>query len=279
MTTPLRLAPDGARYLIAGRGHPVARPFNLRWLLPAVCGDDVQLWWLAWALSWPCAAAGAAWWAYGMGVTGWPLLAVPALLLGLAGIWGDPRTRPMQVDLPSMAVGLLAAGAFVNGVWFLGVVLVIIGALIKESTPVWVALWCWSPLPLVGLAAVAVVARFNRPGMDDVTSMPELRTIHDHPVKTAWMFQSTVMGGWRDGWSMVAPWGATLAALVQPTWQLVATLAVAYAQLFVATDRVRLVTFAAGPVMALAAVSVIPVQWLLLAVVVHIVWWREQEFI
>ena len=53
--------PDATRYLIAGRGEPVALPFNLRWMLPAICGDDIRIWRIVWLASWPVLAASAAW--------------------------------------------------------------------------------------------------------------------------------------------------------------------------------------------------------------------------
>jgi hypothetical protein len=40
---------------------------------------------------------------------------------------------------------------------------------------------------------------------------------------------------------------------------------------------VRLIHHAAGPVMAVAAAQTIPVEWLLLACVVHVAWWRTPE--
>ncbi len=78
---------------------------------------------------------------------------------------------------------------------------------------------------------------------------------------------------------MVAPWGVTLAALLDPTPALLVLLVLAYAQLLVATDSVRLYQSAAGPLMALGAVTVIPDRWLLIAVVVHVVWWRKPEVV
>lgn len=74
---------------------------------------------------------------------------------------------------------------------------------------------------------------------------------------------------------MVAPWGACLAALYRPSLQVVVALVLAYGLLVVVTDTVRIYQAVAGPVVALAAAEVIPPQWLLLAVVVHVVWWRE----
>jgi hypothetical protein len=58
---------------------------------------------------------------------------------------------------------------------------------------------------------------------------------------------------------------------------MVAVLALAYAQLLIATDSVRLYQHAAGPVLAVAAAQVVPVAWLPLAVVVHVVWWQTPE--
>jgi hypothetical protein len=65
--------------------------------------------------------------------------------------------------------------------------------------------------------------------------------------------------------------------LIGADWRLLVVLGVAYAQLLVATDTVRLVHHVAGPAMAVAAAHVIPVEWLLLAVVVHVAWWFAPE--
>ena len=84
-------------------------------------------------------------------------------------------------------------------------------------------------------------------------------------------------GRWRDGRLMVAPWGVCLLALHAPTWPIVAVIAVAYLQLLIATDTVRLLHHAAGPPLAAAAATVIPVAWLPLACVVHAAWWFNME--
>jgi len=268
------MGPDAARYLLAGAGHRVARPFNLRWLLPAVCGDDVSLWRLVWLLSWPLAAAGAFCWAFGVTSSWQVAAATTVLLLALPGIWGPKAIRPVGVDLPAMALGLLAAGAYVNNQLFICVVLVLWAACIKETTPIWVALWVWHPLPLIGLGAVAVAALIKRPALDSVTARSDLREIHDHPLRSALQFRE---GRWRDAWLWVAPWGATAAALVPISTQTAVTLGLAHLQLLVATDQVRLVQYAAGPIMALAAAKNLPLQWLPLVVVLHVFWWRQPE--
>ena len=264
--------PDAARYWLAGDGKPVARPFNLRWLLPAVCGQDIKLWWGVWLLSWPVAAAACAVWAHGQGAPWGVSGAAAALLLALPGVLGPPVARPVGVDLPALALGLAAAACYANGQPFIGTVLVLWAACIRETAPVAVALWCWTPLPLVGLVVPAVVALVRRPQLDEVTAQPLLRHVHEHPVRSALEHHR---GMWRDAWQMVAPWGATLAALGAVTPQLVVTLLVAHAPLAFSTDNVRITQPLAGPVVALAAAQVFPPHWLPLVVVLHAAFWRK----
>jgi hypothetical protein len=147
-----------------------------------------------------------------------------------------------------------------------------LSALIRETTPVWSALWLWSPLPLVALAMPVVVNIWRKPGPDPLG--PKFQAIADHPVRAALEHHA---GRWRDGWLMVAPWGACIAACVAFSWPLLVLVVLAYLQLLIATDTVRLLHHAAGPALALTAAQVIPVEWLLLAVVVHVVWWRSPE--
>ena len=272
------VGPDGQRYLLAAvNGGRVARPFNFRWLLPVICGGrDLRRWWFVWLLSWPVAFAGAVMWAHANSSSWTTAVACACLLLSLPGCAGPMVSRPVSVDLPSMAVGLLAAAAWSNGWPVPAVLLVMVAACIKESSPVWVALWCWSPVPLVALVVPAVVMLVRRPVMDEVTARPLLRHVHDHPVRSAFEHRH---GRFRDAWLWVAPWGLTLAALVPPTVQTAATLLVAHLQLLVATDTVRLLATTAGPVMALGAATNIPHEWLLLAVVANLVWWRKPELI
>jgi hypothetical protein len=267
------IGPDAARYLLAGQGKPVARPFNLRWLLPAMLGDDLKQWRVVWLVSWPLLAAGAFVWAVAMGATWQVAAATAALLVALPGVWGPHSVRPVGVDLPAMAISVWAAAAFAAGQPLVGVVLTLWAAAIKEQAPLWVALWAWNPLALVALVGPAIAWFVRRPAMDEVTALPVLRRVHDHPVRTA-MEHRQQQGGWRNAWLMVAPWGVTLAALLDPSPWLIAAVVVAYAQLLVATDVVRLYQVVAGPVVCLAAAGVIPTQWLLLAVVVHAVFWR-----
>ena len=268
------LGPDASRYILAGRGVPVARPFNLRWLLPTICKDDLRRWRAVWVCSWVVAAAGMVWWCWDLGIE--RAAAAAVLLLALPGVWGPQVVRPVGVDLPAMAVAIMAVACFDHGLWPVAVLLILVAASIKETSPVFAAVWAWHPIMLIGLIVPAVVWFVRKPQIDQVTAQPLLRRVYEHPVITA---LEAHRGRWRDAWLMVAPWGATLAALYRPSWQTLLILVLAYAQLLVATDTVRLLHTAAGPVMALAAAQVLPLQLLPLILIAHFFWWRKPEVI
>src|SRR4051794_30817177 len=116
--------------MLAGRGARVARPFNLRFLLPWACRDDLRRWWVVWSASWLVAGGGLVWWGWDLG---WSrAFAAAALCLGLAGVLGPHVVIPVGVDLPSMALSIVAVAAFHAGCWPLAVALVLVAALIKE---------------------------------------------------------------------------------------------------------------------------------------------------
>lgn len=270
MTDTRPLGPDAARYLLASDGVRVNRPFHLRWLLPTVCKRHLRRWWVVWGCSWPLMAAGFIGWRLAAGDDWRRAVAGALLLAALPGILGPIVVIPVGVDLPATALSLISVMLLqVGGVYGTagGIGLIVVAASVRETAPVWAALWLWSPLPLIGLIAPAVRHLTSRPGPDPLV---QFREILEHPIRTALAAHRTQ---WRDGWIMVAPWGACLAALIAPDWRLGVVVALAYAQLLIATDTVRLYQNAAGPLVAAAAVANIPVAWLPLLVAVHVVWW------
>ena len=271
-----QLGPDAYRYVLAGLGTPMVRPFHLRWLLPKVLGDDLAAWRFVWLAAWPILAGSTFGWRLAAGDDWRIAAAVAALLVALPGILGPAVSIPVQVDLPSTAlmmtgVMLLELGHPAQVV--AGIATLAIAASMRETAPVVAALTMWSVWPLVALVAPLVTAVIIRPAKSDPLG-PEFQYIADHPIRSALEHHA---GRWRDAWLMVAPWGVCLAALIGADWRLLVVLGVAYAQLLVATDTVRLVHHVAGPAMAVAAAHVIPVEWLLLAVVVHVAWWFAPE--
>ncbi len=207
----VRLGPDAARYWLAGQGVRVVAPFNLRWLLPAVCRNDPRRWQAVWLVSWPLLASGAVFWARGMGADWWPALAAAAFLVALPGIWGPVSVRPVGVDLPAMALSIWAAGFWVHGWWVPALVVLAWATYVKETSPVWVALWAWTAWPLVALVFPLVTWFAIRPEVDPVTrDNPVLLRVHEHPIRSSFEHHR---GQWRNAWFMVAPWGVCLAAL------------------------------------------------------------------
>lgn len=274
----MSLGPDAVRYLHLANGVKVARPFHLRWLLPKLCGTEVAAWRAVRLGSWPVLAGAAFWWAHNNGFGWQAAITVAVLLLALPGITGPDAVNPVGVDLPATAIGLVAAALFDAGhpaAIVAAFICVIAAAAIKETTPIWVALWCWSLIPLAALAAPAArwcwVRWRHLEGPDPLGG--QFQQIADHPIRAG----IAAHRNWRNALIMVAPWQVTLIALYQPTWQVVVALAVAYAQLLVATDTVRLVQHAAGPVMAAAAVTHLPTDWLLVAAVAHVFWFYRVE--
>lgn len=240
------LTPDGVRYLTAAT-RPVAKPFHLRWLLPKILGDNQARW--AWTSRLAVIAlCPLAWW-----YTSSPWMAACALLPGVFYNWH----HPVLVDAPAMAVALLAACLFPDYP-AAAVAVTVIGATIRETVPVWVAIYAWSAWPLFAL--VAVVLRWSQRAGDDPAGYGHLLA---HPIRSAWQAHRTT---WLDPAVMVLPWGALLLGVMAPSWQLAAALAASYGQLIIATDSVRLYQWA-WPVLALATVTAVPPVWLPLVAV------------
>lgn len=269
----IRPGPDAARYMLAAQGVRVAFPFNLRWLLPRVCGTSHRAWWAVWLGSWPLLAGSLVWWARGVGASWAVAVATAVLVVALPGVLQPRSTWPVGVDLPAMALSALSAACFVHGMTIAGLVVAVVAVSVKEQSPVWIALWAWSPLPLVVLPLVGLAYLLRRPEIDQVTATPLLKKVHDHPIRSAFEHRAQA-GGWRNFWLMAAPWSVGLAALLDPTPQLVLALCIGYGALLVATDTVRVYQPPAAPVVALVACSVIPEPWLLLALVPAVLWWR-----
>ena len=269
------IGPDAHRYLLAGAGEPVTRPFHLRWLLPTLLGDSLRRWWIVWLGSWIVLAVATGFWAYGSGLAGWQLVAAIAFLVALPGILGPEVSIPVSVDLPATAltiagVALIATGETINII--IGVGILTVGAMIRETVPMVAALLAWHPIALVALLAPVVCQIIRTPAA--TSGVPEWDAITAHPIRAGIAYHA---GRWRDARLMVLPWGVCLAGLYAPTPRIVAIVLVAYLQLLVATDTVRIVQHVAGPALSLAAAATIPVEWLPLAIIAHTFWFIIPE--
>lgn len=270
-----RLGPDAQRYLAAGAGQPVTRPFHLRWVLPALCGTDLRAWWILYVGSWILAGFGMAWWAAASSLSPPQVILAVGLLLGLPGILGPAVSIPVQVDLPATALTVLAVPALLSDepvAVLCGLVLVLIGASVRETVPIVAALLAWSWLPLIGLVVPAITWLVRTPATS--SGIPEWDRIRDHPISTSLEYHR---GRWRDARLMILPWGICLVGLYKPSWQVLLVVCIAYAQLLLATDTVRLYQHTAGPALALAAATLIPDAWVPLALAAHWFWLTTPE--
>jgi hypothetical protein len=152
---------------------------------------------------------------------------------------------PVLVDAPAMA-GVLAARRWPSLAW---------GCLapISERAPVWAALYSWNAGPVfLGLTLMLIA----------------MRRKHSPRRAPAWKVGLSRGERWSDAKAMALLWGAGLAALWSTSWTLQEALivVVAYGQMLVAYDTVRMIQWSA-PVVLPRAVAVIPAPWRLPALV------------
>lgn len=241
------VTPDGARYLTV---RPPA-PFHLRVLIPRLCQDIAGRWQAA---AWVGLAAMVA----GIIVLAatWQVGVAAALLAASLPMVRFNIEHPVLVDLPALGLATLAAAAWHVGWWPAAVVLVLLAGATKETAPVFAAIFAWTPWLLIGLVVPLIVRWLRDPG-EDVLDVHNAWVLA-HPIAASRQYHVGFVRNLDP--RLVAPWGAAVVALAAPSWQLAAVLVVAYAQLLIATDTVRLYQWAA-PVVALAAVAAVPWQW------------------
>lgn len=237
------LTPDGARYFAASETR-VARPFHYRFGLPLLLGRRETAW--KWCSRLAIVVVGllTAWYARS------PWMACVAFLPGIAFAW----RYPVLVDAPGMALALLAAV-----LWPIfcpaAILVALVAGCVRETAPVWAAIYAWNPVLLVGLIPTGIRA-FQRSGPDVLDA--ENAWILKHPILASRKYHK---GLWLDPFTMVLPWGALLVGLRDLNVQLAVALTVGYGQLGMATDSVRLYQWAA-PVLAAATVHSVP-AWVL----------------
>ncbi|MGZ4766824.1 MAG: hypothetical protein ACXV6M_14320 [Ilumatobacteraceae bacterium] len=253
----VHLTPDGVRYIAATKQR-VARPFHYRWLIPKLCGDSESRWrWMNQIST--IGLLPLIYWFIG----GWRGIAAGAMVTGLAGVWKFNRKHIILVDAPGMFCALLAADLFRHHLWPLGIAVALVGGCVRETSPVMAALYAWNPLALIGLAPAAV-RHLQREGPDVLDA--ENRWILDHVFRASIKYHRRLPNIVP---LLILPWGGALVALSNYSPQLALTAAVAYGQLLIATDTVRLYQWC-FPVVLLAAVHAVPMAWLPLLVVLTI---------
>jgi len=260
------LSPDGRRYLAMAAEHCAPLPFALRWLLPWACGPWPKRWYYCTVAHLTLLVPIVAVW-----LTHWidqPVSCVAGalLLVGLPGIWHLHIRWPVLVDPTAMTWAMASALCAVNGYWIAAVLCSLVAGAVKESGPIFAAVYGWNPIALVGLLAPLVrryVARLAKDpeGEDDILV---------HPVRAA---RRAHRGDWWRPRVMLAPWGICLLAPftfdLRLSLMLAAGACLAYGQLLVAVDTVRLYQWAA-PLAVLATAAALPPWALLAGLVAHL---------
>src|SRR6185437_119407 len=104
-------------------------------------------------------------------------------LTGCSGLsWFNLR-HPVLVDLPAFALALGAAVAWQHGLWWAAIPLVLTAGCVKETSPVFAAVWAWHPVMLVGLIPPAI-RHLQRPGADPCPPGPASEALV-HPLRSS----------------------------------------------------------------------------------------------
>lgn len=220
------------------QSKPRPSPFHLRWLLPTICGQSRMAW-------------SAATWG---GLVAASVL-FPGDLWALALFACSPwyrfiATVPVTTDGAALAFALSATR---DSGWF-AVPIALAGGAVAERVPVWQALYTLRPeYAYVGLCAVLVAWKW-------ISSVPRdgesaVATGRARAVRLS-NIEMLVLSWGAGGAALLAPWSVHEAVIV----------AVAYGQMLLAWDTVRMIGWAA-PVIYPKAVSIIPARFLPAAVV------------
>ena len=250
----ITLAPDSIRYLNA---NPPS-PFHLRPLLPGICGTSGRLWRIATYVGIGLTLAST--WAI---VGGWQGIAAALILAALPSVRFN-ATHPVLVDAAALGLTTTAAALWVHGYTLPALIVVALAAATKETSPVFAALFAWTPVLLLALLIPAVLVSLRTPGPDPLNDKHHA-WILAHPIQASRKYHHRYLVDFNP--TLLTPWGGAIAALGAPSLQLLATLAAGYTQLVVATDTVRLYQWAA-PTVCIAATTAVPMVWWPLLVLV-----------
>lgn len=254
-STVPKLTNDTMRYSAMAEGRRVMIPWCLRKCIPWLVGHDKRLW-RSWTMIHLVLLSIALmdYLSY-HGATQFQIFFGIFLLMGLPGIMRFNVEYPWLVDIPAIAWALVATNATLTGQpWWLIACASLMAGGMKETAPLLAALFAWSPIPLLGLLTPLVLWFISPKVTDDIVFGANYR-----PNK--WFKQGN--GELLNMAITILPWGIALPlALMHPTWQLGIALLFAYAQIVIASDRMRLYQ-QVFPVVILCAVQVPIVPWLI----------------
>lgn len=184
------------------------------------------------------------------------------LVCGLSGVFHQNIKGYKLIDSTAIWLGLMSAIMFRYSL-LLGLLFLILASLTKETMPVFIALWSMSFIPLVGFIVPAVVYILNPPAENDLLGK-EHENFLTHPFEA---FKQYHLKGFLHPIYFLS-WGICASALFYTGeyWQwILAGVLISYAQLLVATDRVRLFQYS-FPLVLIATCNVIELNvfWFLI---------------
>lgn len=251
------LVPDSRRYVSMAEGRGAPRPFCYRWLLPVLCGASLVRWRVASVLGVLLTCIGimslcGSWWQALAGVV--VFVALPMTEFNLR--------NPVLTDSLALGLATVSAALFANDLVVPAVLVACVAGMVKESAPVFAALFAFTPWLLLALIPVLVRMVVVKPGVDVVVG-PGIEDTLRHPFRTGVRFHREMV--LTRNVYLIAPWGGLLVALSVVDMRLALCVVVAYGQLLLATDTVRLYQWCA-PLVIVYAVACVPTSWLLLLV-------------
>jgi hypothetical protein len=255
LNAPQRDTPDAHFYRLMSEGKPAPAPYCYRELVPEFVIRSA--WPAISAAAYVASVLGVGFLAQCWGLTSNQATAAAALFAVLP-MHAFNASVPRLVDPVAMALAVYAAiVAHVLGPG--SIVLALLAGLAHERAPMFAAAYAMSPWPLLGLVANGLARLTVHPAPPPA----EAWWLRDRPWRIAMRVHR---GRLLDPRAMLLPWGG-LAVLVpaafalNPDPRLAAAAALAlvlgYAQLAVATDRVRLYQWA-GPAVCVLVASVVP---------------------
>ncbi len=185
------------------------------------------------------------------------------LTLGFRGVFAFNAQALALVDSVAQLCMVISATLFNWGYWEYGIAVVCIGSMVKESTWLFTFVLSLNLFALAGAIPVALAWIILKPDKQDIFTVKSEDMLR-HPLKYGLAFH-------KDKWLDYRVWlslGVGLLAFKIPSLQLFAMLGLAAGQMLIATDTIRLLHWC-FPVLILYAVPNIPIEWSLIAILLH----------
>ena len=257
-----RLTPDGKHYTAMSAGDSAPLPFSLRWFVPFCVGPRPRVWTVVSGVALLASVGLLTAWLHARGIE--PAWFGGVLFVGLSGVFWYNVAWPVLVDQVATASVIGTVLLYDLGFVWWAVALCVVGAMVKESVPLWAAAAVVSPLLLAGLVAPAVRVLFCSRSDGIVNSLKQARSRQGPRMVDARL--------------MLLPWGVCLVGLVSGEPAVLLSAALGYALLLVVNDTVRIYQMAFLPIIA-ATVAAVPAEWVVPLAVAHVFnpWRGEYE--